>query len=260
MLSLLAAAALNGGIWRALRGGWINPARHLSEPPGLQTLVLALLSIAFAMYLLDPVGGLMLIAVVVIHEFGHVAAYRVIGHHDARFRLIPLFGGVAISDQVPASQLKSFFVSLMGPGICIAPLVAAVAMSEMLVESAPLTAEYLYYFAILTGALNFLNLLPLWPLDGGRCLSYIMQAFSRRLGQGAVLLMSAALAGYGLMVQSMLLLGFALMSVPSAIRAGAVASYQQPMTRWQAVLALAAWLATAGTHAMVSYWIILLFL
>jgi len=93
---VLGGLALCAGLAFALRGGLrsYRRTRVIGLDPG--GLVMSGIAVAVAMYLFGPLFGLALTLVVVLHEFGHVAAFRAIGHADARFRLIPLLGGVAI--------------------------------------------------------------------------------------------------------------------------------------------------------------------
>lgn len=260
MIALLAGVAFCGLTLYALRGGMAD--RHGLTLAGFepQSIVMGGLAVVAAGLFLGPLYGLALVLAVMIHEFGHVAAYRVIGHHDARFRLVPLFGGVAISDQLPASQDKDFFVSLMGPGISVAPMVLGYGLSGVLYDAWPLGSDFFYAFAGLTAALNFFNLLPFWPLDGGKCLRGIAYAFWPGLARVLTVAMSAGLAAAAVAMQSLVLLVFALLGAQSLIHAEAISSVQRPMGRWQAVLAAGAYLFTAAAHLAGGFGLILRYL
>lgn len=84
------------------------------DPQGLGISALAVIA---AVIFFGPVFGICIILVIVIHEFGHVAAFRVAGHHDASFRLVPLMGGYAISNRAVDTQEEDVFITLMGPAI-----------------------------------------------------------------------------------------------------------------------------------------------
>lgn len=232
----------------ALRGGLVgrNPITVVGFDS--QSLLMGVLAVAAAAWYFGPMYGLALVLSVAIHEFGHVAAYRVIGHHDARFRLVPLVGGYAISDQLPARQVQSFFVSLLGPGISVAPMVLAYAASDLMWEASPLAAEFLWVFASVTAVMNLFNLLPFWPLDGGRCLRMIADTFLPSLASSITLAMSAACAALAVYTQSFGLLFFTLMGMQSLMWADAVSRAQAPMTMGQGALATGAYLATAAAH------------
>ncbi|MGL4237983.1 metalloprotease [Tabrizicola sp.] len=238
----------------ALRGGLVGNGRALTVA-GFDTtaLLMGVAAVAAAVYFFDPMYGVALILSVMVHEFGHVAAYRVCGHSDARFRLIPLIGGVAISDQVPASHEKDFFITLMGPGICIAPMVLAMALLELDWAYDSQLADFLWTFAIVTGALNFFNLLPFWPLDGGRCLSILCHTFWPGGARQVTIVMSAAAIALAVMSQSMGLTFFALMGAQNLMFGGDVAPFQRPMSKRRGALAAGAYLATIAAFGLTGW-------
>lgn len=234
----------------SLRGGWkLERGFKFPEVSG-EAIGAAVLSIAAAVYFIGPMGGLALIVSVVVHEFGHVAAYRVCGHTDARFRLVPLFGGVAISDQIPYSQARDYYITAMGPGICLALMLASMFLEDVFVEVNYDIYVFFWYLTGITAAMNFFNLLPLWPLDGGRMTRIITNAFSPALAHYVTLTMSAALVVIGLSTQSLMITAFAIMSAGSAFNAPLLSSVQRPVTRRQAILCLLLHLTMAGSFLL----------
>jgi Zn-dependent protease len=250
----LAALGLCLATLYTLRGG-LTGRSHIVTFAGFEAsaLLMGVLAVAAAVYFFDPMYGLALILSVMVHEFGHVAAYRVCGHSDARFRLIPLIGGVAISNQVPASQEKDFFITLMGPGICIAPMVLAVALLGLDWGEESLVADFIWTFALVTGALNFFNLMPFWPLDGGRCISVLSQTFLPGYAHQITLAMSALAVFLAIYSQSIALTIFALMGVQYLLRGGDISRFQRPMGIRRGFLAAAAYLATLATFGFVGW-------
>lgn len=232
----------------ALRGGLVG--RHGITIVGFDTESLAMgtLAVIAAAYFFGPMYGMALILCIMIHEFGHVAAFRVAGHEDARFRLVPLMGGYAISDSLPATQKKSFFISLMGPGISIAPMVFAFGVAEVARPISPEVARFAYVFASVTATINFLNLLPFWPLDGGKCVRVIAYTFWPALANGLTVAMSAALAAAAVYKQSFLLFFFALMGAQSIMNADTISRVQTRMHWRDGLLAAAAYGFTAAAH------------
>ncbi|WP_213547030.1 metalloprotease [Vannielia litorea] len=248
MTLLLFALALCAFTAFSLRGGLVAPRGMVVHSLDTNGILMGLAAFGLAAWFFGPLYGIALTLSVVVHEFGHVAAYRVAGHADARFRLVPLMGGVAISNRLPDTQAESFFITLMGPGICIAPMVLGFAISEVFAWRAPEIAHAAWVFAIVTGALNFFNLLPFWPLDGGRCVKILAQTFWPPLGRVVAMGMSAAFAATALWMQSTVLFFFALMSAQSLFSEHDEANYQRPMTRAQGALAAAAYLFTTAAH------------
>ncbi len=231
----------------ALRGGLVGQRKTEIVGLDMQGLLFGGLSIAAAMWFFGPMAGITIILAVVIHEYGHVAAFRVAGHADARFRLIPLMGGVAISDSNPASQDKDFFITLMGPAIGLGPMILTMGLSATMWEVSVPVAIFLSTFAMITGALNFFNMLPFWPLDGGKMLRVIAHAFWPPLAYILAIAMSAAFVAAGVAMQSFLLFFIALMGVQSLASSNMLAQVQRPLSRKRAVLAAAAYLSTAAT-------------
>jgi Zn-dependent protease len=103
-----------------------------------------------------------------IHEAGHVWAMRRCGIPTKGFYFIPFFGGAAVPDRTWRTQKEHLYVALMGPiwGILVAlPCIAA-----FLVTGNVLWAGIASWVA----AINLINLLPIYPLDGGRVLHSVM--------------------------------------------------------------------------------------
>jgi Zn-dependent protease len=232
----------------ALRGGLV--ARNGLTVVGFETesLAMGVLAVIAAGYFFGPMYGIALILCIMIHEFGHVAAFRVAGHDDARFRLVPLMGGYAISNTLPATQKKDFFISLMGPGISVAPMVFAFGAADFAATFSPDAAAFLWTFASVTAAINFLNLLPFWPLDGGRCLRIIAYSFWPGLATWLTIGMSAAFAAAAMFTQNLVLFFFALMGAQSLMHADALSRVQERMGWRDGLLAAAAYLFTAAAH------------
>jgi Zn-dependent protease len=254
MIFLLASLALCGATLYALRGGLVGNGRFMTVAGfDTQSLGLGLVAILAAAYFFGPVFGLAIILVVMIHEFGHVAAYRVCGHSDARFRLIPLLGGVAISNQHPSSQEKDFFITLLGPGICIAPMVLAYVLSDYLVDDHPYVVEYLWTFTMVMGALNFFNLLPFWPLDGGRCLAILCNTYAPAAVRNVTYAMTGLAFAFAVMSQSWILVLFLLFSVQGLQHALQLSQVQRRMTKTRGLWATAAYLAALATFGLVGW-------
>ncbi|MBT0958515.1 metalloprotease [Alphaproteobacteria bacterium KMM 3653] len=249
-MTLLFAFGLCALTLLSLRGGLVPEAGLKTHSFDQTGLALGVLAFGAAVLYLGPLYGVAITLGVLIHEFGHVAAFRVAGHRDARFRLIPLLGGVAISNRAPDSDLKDFFITLMGPGICLAPTVLAYVLALSLWNSAPDFAYAAWVFAIANGALNFVNLLPFWPLDGGRCVHLLARCIWPPLAPWLAIAMAAALALAALWMQSVLLFLVAALGA-QGLQSSAKSDANTPrpaMTKAQGAQALAAYLCTLGVH------------
>lgn len=258
MIFALAACA---GTVLALRGGWTSPLKTTIIGLDPQGLGISALAVIAAMVFFGPVFGLSIILVVVIHEFGHVAAFRVAGHHDASFRLVPLLGGYAISNRPVDTQEEDVFITLMGPAICLAPMLLAYALVPIATEHFPAAIGPLYTFAGIAGALNFFNLLPIWPLDGGRLTAAITSVFHDRAPFYIFAVTSALVGLLALIAQSIFMLIFVVMTVQHMVQNGGGdgrAPYRR-MSKRRAWLCLGAWLFTAAALFMGGFATILRF-
>jgi Zn-dependent protease len=234
-----------------LRGGWTSPRGLKVASLDRTGILLGVLAVAAAWYFWGLIFGIALVVAVVIHEFGHVAAFRVCGHADARFRLIPLLGGVAISNTVPASIDRAIFISLMGPAICLAPMALAFALAQLLYVNATtefwfVVANFLHILALVLGSLNFFNLLPLWPLDGGRITQRLVHHFAPGFTHHASIAMAVLAAALCLATRSYFLLFFVMMSWQGLVQSEALLGLQRRMPNRTAWIALGAYLATTA--------------
>lgn len=248
MLFLAGCLGLTGMMYLTLRGGLIGHGATQIQGFDTTGLWLGAVSLAAAIWVFGSLYGLAIVLSIMIHEFGHVAAFRIAGHDDARFRLIPLLGGVAISDTPPRTQADDFFITIMGPAICLAPMVLALALMEVVWPYSVLAEEFLWVFAITTGALNFFNLLPFWPLDGGRCVRILTDTFMPRATWIVTVAMSATFAALGVALQSIVITLLALLAAQSLFGYSAISLSQARMGRTEGLVALAAYVFTAGAH------------
>jgi Zn-dependent protease len=118
---------------------------------------------------------LVLIAVLLFHELGHLAAMKLLGYRDVKMFFIPFLGAAVSGKARNSSAVRSCFVSIMGP------LPGVAASLVLLALYAKTHYYYLYKAAQIMLLLNVFNLLPIMPLDGGRFVDvlFIRQRFFR---------------------------------------------------------------------------------
>jgi Zn-dependent protease len=243
VIELVAAIVLTAVALYTLRGGLIG--RGLTVVGfDINAVGLGVLAVGAAVWLFGWQYGAALIITVVVHEFGHVAAFRICGHGDARFRLIPLLGGAAISNKLPASHETDLFISLMGPAICLAPMVLCFALSDLVVDQAWGLANFLYILGLVMGSLNLFNLLPFWPLDGGKVVRVLTYTYMPGATRAVSIAMSATAAALCVLSGSFILLIFVLMGWQGLMHSEQLIRLQRPMSKTRAGWAMAAYLAT----------------
>lgn len=148
------------------------------------TFAFLLLWIAIAAYQQEPttraVAGaiafiLAVFASVVAHEYGHALTARRFGVRTRNITLLPI-GGVASLERMPSKPSQEFLIALAGPAVTVAIVavlwvilrlsgtdMSAQALAE---ERSPFLSRLMWVNVILA----VFNLLPAFPMDGGRVL------------------------------------------------------------------------------------------
>ena len=138
-----------------------------------------------------PTAIVATLAALLLHELGHVLAFRVYGHRLKAFHFLPFGLGVE-----PEGSFRSFWqetiIALSGP------LTNAALAVGSLAAYGHTHHEWFRTFAIINGGLGLLNILPITPLDGGRVMrgmTFSMPVFFQwsYLGFSMILLAGAAI-------------------------------------------------------------------
>jgi Zn-dependent protease len=122
---------------------------------------------------------LLLFACVVAHEFGHVFAARRYGIRTSDVTLLPI-GGLASLERMPEKPGQEIFVALAGPAVnLVIALVLVVLLGARfdLTQMAQLheaTSTLVGRVAAANVTLCVFNLIPAFPMDGGRVLRALL--------------------------------------------------------------------------------------
>ncbi|MFI5129179.1 MAG: site-2 protease family protein [Chitinophagales bacterium] len=140
---------------------------------------------------------LVLTGVVVFHELGHFLAMKVYKYTDLGIFFIPLVGAYASGKKQEVSQLQSSIILLAGP-------VPGIIVGVVLQFTAPyFTNEFeelylLHQISWISIYLNLLNLLPIYPLDGGQLLNRLFLDSSQVISKIFLLLSIGVLVWFSL--------------------------------------------------------------
>jgi Zn-dependent protease len=137
-----------------------------------------------------PLYGLLvtvtLFTLVLLHELGHSVAAMAYGIRVRDITLLPI-GGVARLERMPEKPIQEFVVALAGPAvnvllaIILAPIVFGLAggLGPMVLSmrSQPGLTGLLTFLLTANISLAIFNLLPAFPMDGGRIFRAVMGTF-----------------------------------------------------------------------------------
>ncbi|GHB65616.1 Zn-dependent protease [Psychrosphaera saromensis] len=143
--------------------------------------------------------ALVLIAVIMFHEYGHVWAMKKMGMKTKGFYLIPFVGGVAVGDKAK-THWQQVFVAMMGPSF---GLVMSIVFYLIYLAT---ESHWIGLLASVSALVNIFNLLPVMPLDGGQVVKSIV--FSGRSKWQFISLLVISAAAFALSIN----LGLSLLS------------------------------------------------
>lgn len=131
-------------------------------------------------------GGLSLLALfacILLHEFGHILMARRFGVRTPDVILLPI-GGVARLERIPDEPKQELLIALAGPAVTLAIIVVLYAILRATagpVNLLQLTPEtpFLAFLVAVNIYLLLFNLIPAFPMDGGRVLRALLAS---RLG------------------------------------------------------------------------------
>ncbi len=158
-----------------------------------------------------------IVGVLLFHEFGHALAMRAVGYRSLSVLMLPFLGAVAIGRKDDAGPWQKLVVLLAGP---LPGLVLAVVALRVAVAGSD-GHELLTTVGAMALVINFVNLLPFTPLDGGQIVDTFLFARRPRLRFAFFALSAIALMATGVALESIAFTAVGLifaMTLPSAWR------------------------------------------
>ena len=163
--------------------------------------------------ILGRIGLVLIVFVcVVLHEFGHALTAQRFGVGTRDITLLPI-GGVASLERMPEEPRQEFWITVAGPAVNLA--IAAIAFAIITIIGVDMAVGDLFLGATTwTKVLLFLfsanvmlflfNLIPAFPMDGGRILRSLLsmampRAKATRIAAGVGRLFAIGFVFFGLM-------------------------------------------------------------
>jgi len=145
-----------------------------TEKPPDTSKRLKIFILSLCIFLLAGIYGwdmdaLVMIAIaILIHELGHVASMKILGYTNLSILFIPLIGGGASGTLKEIDPRKEAIVCLSGSLVGLSSGVLLLVLYTMTNQKS------FWSYSLFAILINYFNLLPLYPLDGGRFLNVVL--------------------------------------------------------------------------------------
>jgi Zn-dependent protease len=243
---ILARADLWGGAYR-LKGlaetGKPDETTHVMISAGVAIVTGFLSLVAFALMLGWVISGL-LVAALLVHEFGHLLAYRLIGQPWGRMIFLPFLGALAMPRLPYETQAQAVFAALMGPGFSVL-LALAITLPLMLGIALP---DWLIKSGIVVIGLNLFNLLPVEPLDGGVALRSVLAKLMGSYARFGLLAIGLLIVAAGLYYEQIILLIFGGISILANIKPRLIDHGLKPLSSLQVTISALGFMAIVTAY------------
>jgi Zn-dependent protease len=140
-------------------------------------------------WLMGGITALLLFGSVLLHELGHSIVAM---HYKIQVPRITLFifGGVSQIAGEPPNAGAEFWVAIAGPAVSVALAVLFALLQPVVAPVNPLLA-LAKYLALINGMLALFNLIPGFPLDGGRVFRAIVWGITRNFRKATLIAANA---------------------------------------------------------------------
>jgi Zn-dependent protease len=139
----------------------------------------------FRYWLLGAITAIMLFVSVLLHELGHSVVAMRYGVPVQRITLF-IFGGIAQIGAEPPSAVAEFWIAVAGPAVSLALVFLFGVLESGTTTFLPAFALF-GYLAYINGLLVVFNLIPGFPLDGGRVFRAVVWGLTRSFRRATVI-------------------------------------------------------------------------
>jgi Zn-dependent protease len=136
-------------------------------------------------WIIGAVTAILLFASVLLHELGHslvALRYKV----PVRSITLFIFGGVAQIGAQPPSAVAEFWIAVAGPAVSLTLAGLFTVLEPVFADISPLYG-LVKYLAYINAALALFNLIPGFPLDGGRVFRAILWGITDSLRRATMI-------------------------------------------------------------------------
>jgi Zn-dependent protease len=158
---LAGIVALGAKFWAVIKGALL----FLPKLKLLTTAGTALVSVAAYSLFFGWTFAVGFVALIFVHEMGHVIQLRREGIKASAPMFIPFFGAVVMAKTLGENALAEARVGLAGP------VLGTIGAAACLVIGEAANSDFFRALAYIGFFLNLFNLLPVVPLDGGRAMA-----------------------------------------------------------------------------------------
>lgn len=189
---------------------------------------------------LGVLGALGLFISIILHELGHAVVARRYGIPISGITLF-IFGGVAEMEDEPPNARSELLMAIAGPlmSVVLALIAFALYLAAQALSGPPQVVALLEYLGSINAMLALFNMIPAFPLDGGRVLRACLWAWKKNLRK-ATRISSSIGAAFGMLliglgvlsfIQGYLLTGIWWFMIGNFMRAASQMSYKQLLFR-----------------------------
>jgi len=150
-------------------------------------MTLGIISFLWLTYVLTPLAAMSIILMISFHEYCHLRKAKQLGCQTKGMYFLPMLGMVAIIDDFQNDAYVENRVAIAGPigGLVLTTIICLVGW----IYNIPI----LLAIATIGAVINVFNLVPVYPLDGGRIFKSV--AFSIGYKTGIIILIMGAILG-----------------------------------------------------------------